>query len=1459
MDFSMKHTRTFGRIVLTLVLCLSVLTGIFAVPASADGFGGTYSGAWCTVRYGEKDEDRQFLDIVVDVDKLSLSAVNKESIKDVYEHVLNGVLEMFLYRLEQMKPDAGGTMEERLKYLIDQVLELKSFNDVNVDVLLPLLVERGYFTLDQLEAMDWDDVFARIKSEVETRNAQKIAQLNTAIADLEAYLDANPSDTDAARQLADLEAQRDAYQDELTNGLANCKARVLAKIARMRTETAPTPVQTVTDLLSSLRGIKVDGQDILADSKLISANLHYIYERFLDFSDYANRADADMKEVFDVTVISDYGTVTFDLTLAFAGNCDPIRTVFKVLSQVLSIERVAEGDFRVAITLNDTNCARVLKVLNYEALTDSLRLKIFTALSANADGLEALISDLTFDELIEVCENIDFTKFADDSLISRILELSGKTNEEVVANLKKYEGIFDKAASLAARVLGRLPESLRAKTLFDLYKGNGAFHYATAAALTPARVESALARISPKAAAVIASTLDFTSKRVSMDLKINCSQINSVIYKIGDTEIRRGFLPAGADVTFFANCYTYGGETVSGWYRLVGSEYVLCDVMPDADVVLYGKTERTLTVTPDTPLVHTFTYDGNAYIIRVVHTYSGDAAKTVFTYRWYKNGVLFTGETSDTLALIDVSDSGKYFCEVTATETPDDGVPLVSTVRTAEAHVTIEPVIVNHDAFVWDGADGFDFDGNDHSVSLQIPAALQAYFDRGDLAFAYTGELTGNAAQTYHAAATLQIASGKEANFTLTGGADFALDWEIRRSWDRIDLTEAAWRGADFVYDGNYKSVTFVVQGTDLVVRYIGERRAVYAGTYHVSAYLDGFDATTQKLYVNGVEHENKWDLEWTIDRRAVSAADFTWLVEGGVYYDGTRKTVRLAPSVSLQSMMELGDFTVSYSGETSAVRPGNFHADATIRFSDAAKNSFAVSGAGEDGALHLPYDWSVRKAQIVVNGATWDYTAPFAYAGTEYGVSFRIPGSSLAIAYAGTCTATNAGVYTAQAMIDGLDAELYEIIADGEMHDNLWTLDWKIAPQVIDVSDLVWNGGKTLIYNGTELVYAIDPADMPANVIAVAYSANKQTNAGDYSASVTLRAANTNYVLFDGTDEKSEVTLTKTFSVAKAVVDLSAISFADGVFTYDKTAHNLAITGTLPDFVEVTYTESATDAGSYTVTATFTVKEGADNYEAIAPMHAVMVIRPAMVDLSGITLNDAKVKYDGEEHSLSISGTLPQFVNVAYNISAVRAIGEYRVIATFSLTDHNYVLPYQSKTATLTISGSEQSVGKDAQTPDVKVVAEGDVVYVLVAEDVTSGYIKTDISSLFRGYVVSAHEIYYVDASGAKKQVEGNFTVRLLIPEGVRNKNIKVLHITDETTEEIAATRDGDYMVFETTHFSVYALAVAGSPSVIIPLPLIIGVGAGVLALAILIIVLVAVKKKKRAGRRDFIYKYLY
>ena len=180
-------------------------------------------------------------------------------------------------------------------------------------------------------------------------------------------------------------------------------------------------------------------------------------------------------------------------------------------------------------------------------------------------------------------------------------------------------------------------------------------------------------------------------------------------------------------------------------------------------------------------------------------------------------------------------------------------------------------------------------------------------------------------------------------------------------------------------------------------------------------------------------------------------------------------------------------------------------------------------------------------------------------------------------------------------------------------------------------------------------------------------------TNAGEYTVSACA---------LNG--EKQFISIVFDITIAKATYDMSGITFADGNFTYDREAHSIAISGTLPSGVSVSYDVSyKVNADEYTVTATFTGDSA--NYNAIPDMTAKLTIAKADYDMSGVTFEGGSFTYDGQAHSLVISGTLPTGVTVTYEGNDNTSVGEYTVTAKFAVSDANYnAIP--DMTATLTI-----------------------------------------------------------------------------------------------------------------------------------------------------------------------------
>ena len=301
----------------------------------------------------------------------------------------------------------------------------------------------------------------------------------------------------------------------------------------------------------------------------------------------------------------------------------------------------------------------------------------------------------------------------------------------------------------------------------------------------------------------------------------------------------------------------------------------------------------------------------------------------------------------------------------------------------------------------------------------------------------------------------------------------------------------------------------------------------------------------------------------------------------------------------------------------------------------------------------------------------------------------------------------TNYGVYTVTAKFSG-DADNYELIDDK-------TAVLTISKNAYDMSKVSFTGA-TITYDGN--VHSLEiTGELPAGV-TVSYENNDKTNAGNYTVIAKFSGDSTNYELIPD----NEAVLV----IKKATYDMSGIEFNGSTITYDGEAHSLAITGELPTGVTVSYENNGkTNYGVYTVTANFS--GDAVNHELIDDMTATLRIDKADYDMSHVTFNGDTVTYDGEAHSLAISGTLPEGVTVTYENNGKTDANTYVVTAKFSSNNINYN-EIEDMTATLTINKANATY--TAPTAITGLIYNGSMQVLVNEGSVSVGYIEYSLDN---------------------------------------------------------------------------------------------------------------------------------
>ncbi len=152
------------------------------------------------------------------------------------------------------------------------------------------------------------------------------------------------------------------------------------------------------------------------------------------------------------------------------------------------------------------------------------------------------------------------------------------------------------------------------------------------------------------------------------------------------------------------------------------------------------------------------------------------------------------------------------------------------------------------------------------------------------------------------------------------------------------------------------------------------------------------------------------------------------------------------------------------------------------------------------------------------------------------------------------------------------------------------------------------------------------------------------------------------------------------TITVSKA--DATKVTLEDEVFSYDGTSKSLTAQN-VDSGVEVVYENNEhTVVGKYDVTAKCYVDNELKN-----TLNANLEIQKGNFNTNDIKLNDKTVSFDGNSHSLSVEGNLPQGTQITYqNNENNKDVGEYEVVATLSHVD-GYYNDLELR-ATLTITG---------------------------------------------------------------------------------------------------------------------------------------------------------------------------
>jgi len=654
---------------------------------------------------------------------------------------------------------------------------------------------------------------------------------------------------------------------------------------------------------------------------------------------------------------------------------------------------------------------------------------------------------------------------------------------------------------------------------------------------------------------------------------------------------------------------------------------------------------------------------------------------------------------------------------------------------------------------------------------------------------------------------------------------------------DWTDYSGKTYDGVDYAPELNYSN-------SDLNINYVYEIRLAdgtydelktgqkpnKAGYYRASVIITAVNNDNFRVNYSNI----KTEIEFNIAERKIAIDGIKWdYVENSFTYDTFDHTVTLDTSVIASDLA-----FVNITGNTDTQKnAGTYTINAVLSLVDSESCVFTVAGNPVAQPVEYSCTWKINKASVKLDDCDWIYdvnNAPV-YNNNEFEIKLDTTGIAdlVNVSYTGN-KATGASNYTAKATVSLVDPDNYEFTVAGAVVASPaeYELNWTIKKATIALDGAKWDYTAPFTYTGNDYTVNFTTVLTAKELELVTITGDKDTqkNAGKYpvKATVTLKdPANYEFVV-SGEATSDPVEYSETWEIKKATITLDGSKWDyTAPFTYTGNDYTVNFTTVLTakELELVTITgdkDTQKNAGKYPVKATVTLKDPA-NYEFVVsgeatsdPVEYSETWEIKKATTYGVTFSDITVEFDAEGHSIFVEGTLPTGVEAIYDGNNVFGIGKHLVTATIPESD-NYEEEVLTAYITINIRATDTIINQFQSGYLVIVTVKGDGLssgYTLNSEIVNDAYANIDLSSIAReGYNVKLARAYEInfEYGGHVAQANGDFTVRICVPTesfGAEDKNLAIVYIADDgSIQTVEGIRSGNYMLFDTTHFSVYGI----------------------------------------------------
>ena len=1360
-------------------------------------------------------------DVVLDQIADSISTAVNEKVTEVYEQE----------GLGEYAPTAD--VEAKIKNLVDNVKELKADNksvDLTLGDVADVFDVIGYST-DVIEVIKTVDASKEINTILKDSTGDEITDFFTKV-DIDQLMEVTKETNIIVKENINEIVSKVGIDNivKIADTVGVDKLKDFAKTIDINTSDVNQIIKDnlsnikFTDLFKIIKSIKVNNNLIFANKEVITAGIKTIINQLPKLSEIANFTDKEMRLSWDIEIETIVGTKSFKFTVGFDGDCSKIRRLAELAARYIAVYR-ENGVYHLDVTTPVRLSDFLLAATQTAHISDSLKQKVFRALSLEVNEIYNFVQELTMQDIINILKKVDYKKIVnkliDADVLNKYFHTTAFTDERIDKIIDELIKVGQKAQKVTYEDIERVMTTVLEKNVLEnhgkiktyINKVLNLFDKINFDNLSVERIRNFA---DPNSSSTNDKIYSYIDKLIRFEDEFNkvkeyltkiynklperfknktlfdfykgagefaysgTFSIDSILEKFTTEKFNAkdiitmlfDYLPETISVSFDLQAadiykvnYVVGSTTKSGFLPVGANLQFFAQTTElkghaitkwvDEDSNEYvSMPERDITLYAVTEFNVKAsdninkTYDGSSSILSVEVEGSDEA----YYYQWYKNGVKIEGATESQYLVTNVKDSGEYYCAVsTATGYNESRV----------INVTINKAKVDISNLQWNVTEEIVYDGAMHIVELiNIPSLVTV---------SYTGN-KGTDANTYTAVATFALVDDE--NYELVNNT-LTYVWSITPL--EITLPAFIWSvKSSQVYNGNaYQAfITNLPEGITAV--YENDNFA-NVGTYTTKAIISVDN--NHKLAVN------EFSYSWSITPLEIKVNNLEWSIATSNVYNGT---------AFIASVTNLPEFVNATYQNNTATNVGTYTTIVTLTTDENHKLNKEV----------FTFTWKITPCEIELPELTWSGDE-FQYSGAEFEVLILNLPEGVEATYKDN-KKVNASTYTAVATLS--------VDSNHKIAKTTFTHTWKITPLDVEItaSQLQWVVDDSIVYTGNEIKNVITNLD---SYITAMYSNNKATNVGEYTTTAVLSV--------DSNHKLSQSKFTKTWKITPAEISLPELTWSvKPTQVYNGTELTATITN-LPEGVEVVYQNNkGTDAGTYTTTATFTV----DSNHTIASTVVTYEwkITPKIIFLTSVTWSYSEpFIYDGKTHEVVILG-LPAGVEAIYQDNSAISVGTYTAKATLSVNDKNSELSQSVFTCEweIKLSTNPTDTKKDFESKDgtIKVIAKNGVPSDnnLNVIDKTNDYKDVNLSKVLgkneKGEIKCAYDIRF-EKNGTEVTVADDFTVRMLIPEKLRNKTIKVIHIDDAgNVTDIQFTREGNYVVFQTTHFSIYAIVQVAS-----------------------------------------------